>query len=482
MYTAGGIISGNIPGSGENVLVRFVAPDINSTWLGSGTTIATPERIATSRSANNDTVSLSWELYSRVTEYEIEREQAITIEAQTTATTQYGNTTRFTVQGTIAGVDEYEDSTVEAGFTYRYRVRARGGTTGGTNGDGWSGFSPWAVSGGQSSAAIEAPGGLQAVRSKDNSSVTLSWNAPEGKFDGFAVQRQELVVADGTTIFANPVILADDLPATKLTYTDEAIAPGRTYEYRVASTQGDGFGNYTEWARVAPFDTSLGDAPQNFRLGMNRTLDDRRELWMVWDPVEGVDDYEVEILTFTGGGGHARATRFVTDPTYFHTAYGRVELSVRGRLQDDALCGSGSKDRCHTEWTGGYPVQFTPAVRRQEGLPTPMPDASIDEFQEDVDELLNTTLDQSGVDVDPSIAVQFAVLVGTAVLAVACVVAGWKRGMRPLGVGMGFSVSVISLYLGYRLLGIPAAWPIGAQTIIAIPGIIAFARQLGAFR
>ena len=169
-------------------------------------------------------------------------------------------------------------------------------------------------------------------------------------------------------------------------------------------------------------------------------------------------------------------------PPYFHTAYGRVEISVRARKKDDALCGSGANDRCHTEWTGGYPVQFTPAVRYQEGLPTPMPDASINEFQEDVDELLNTTLDQSGVDVDPSIAVQFAVLVGTAVLAVVCVVAGWKRGMRPLGVGMGFSVSVISLYLGYRLLGIPAAWPIGAQTIIAIPGIIAFARQMGAFR
>ena len=54
--------------------------------------------------------------------------------------------------------------------------------------------------------------------------------------------------------------------------------------------------------------------------------------------------------------------------------------------------------------------------------------------------------------------------------------------MRPLGVGMAFSVVVISLYLGYVLLGIPAAWPIGAQSLIAIPGLIAFARQLGAFR
>ena len=120
-------------------------------------------------------------------------------------------------------------------------------------------------------------------------------------------------------------------------------------------------------------------------------------------------------------------------------------------------------------------MQFYPKLR-QKGVPTPIPDTSIDEFQADVNELLDSTLDQSGVDVDPSIAVQFAVLVGSAVLATASVVAGWKRGMRPLGVGMGFSVLIISLYLAYRLLGIPAAWPIGAQALVAIPGVVAFAR------
>ena len=435
-----------------------------------------PTRVSATRSA--DSTTFSWELFDPVAEYEIEREQAITVEAQQTATTQYGNTKRFLVDGTIAGVDQYVDSTVEARYTYRYRVRARG-----TANDSWSAFSAWAVSGGQARVNLGAPANLEVSRAEDNASVELSWLPPSGDFDAYAVQRQELVNVEGSAIFANPATLVDDLSDTTLTYTDSSILPGRTYEYRIAALQDGKVGDYSEWFRVSPFNTGLGEAPQNFRLGLNRKLDDRRELWMVWDEVEGVDDYEVEILTFNGvGGGHASDRRVITDPAYFHTAYGRVELRVRARKKDEALCGSGANDRCHTEWTGGYPVQFTPAVRQQEGLPTPMPDASIDEFQDDVDELLNTTLDQSGVDVDPSIAVQFAVLAGTAVLAVVCVVAGWKRGMRPLGVGMGFSVSVISLYLGYRLLGIPAAWPIGAQTIIAIPGIIAFARQLGAFR
>ena len=440
-------------------------------------TPSAPTRLSASRSADSAATTLSWELFEPVSEYEIEREQAITIEAENTATTQYGNTTRFTVAGTVGGVDEYADETVDPRYTYRYRVRAKGGT------DAWSSFSAWAVSGGQARVNLDAPANLEVSRAEDNASVELSWLPPAGDFDAYAVQRQELVNVEGSTIFANPATLADDLSATTLTYTDSSILPGRTYEYRIAALQDGKVGDYSEWFRVSPFNTGLGDAPRNFRLGLNRKLDDRRELWMLWDEVEGVDDYEVEILTFNGvGGGHTSDRRVITDPAYFHTAYGRVELRVRARKKDEALCGSGANDRCHTEWTGGYPVQFTPTVRQQEGLPTPMPDASIDEFQDDVDELLNTTLDQSGVDVDPSIAVQFAVLAGTAVLAVVCVVAGWKRGMRPLGVGMGFSVSVISLYLGYRLLGIPAAWPIGAQTIIAIPGIIAFARQLGAFR
>ena len=280
----------------------------------------TPARISTSRSADNETATLSWDLFEPVAEYEIEREQAITIEAEQTATTQYGNLTRFTVQGTVAGVDEYEDDTVDAGSTYRYRIRAKGSDSGGPDDDGWSAFSPWVISGGQTSVNLDAPANLNVSRAEDNASVELSWLPPSGDFDAFAVQRQELVNVEGSTIFANPATLVDDLSATTLTYTDSSILPGRTYEYRIAALQDGEVGDYSEWFRVSPFNTGLGEAPQNFRLGLNRKLDDRRELWMVWDEVEGVDDYEVEILTFNGvGGGHASERRVITDPAYFHT-------------------------------------------------------------------------------------------------------------------------------------------------------------------
>jgi len=208
---------------------------------------------------------------------------------------------------------------------------------------------------------------------------------------------------------------------------------------------------------------------------------------MRWDEVDGADDYEVEVRVYDSAGDRSLERYVYTDPSYFRTAFGRVEMRTRGRLlTNDGLCGDGDGsdepgEDCHTEWTGWYGVGFSPKVAPEPGA-TPLPDTSIEEFQDDVDALVNQTLDQSGVDVDPSVAVQFAVLVGTAVVATGSIVAGWKRGMRPLGVGMAFSVMVVSLYLAHRLLGIPVAWPIGAQALIVIPGLVAFARQAGAFR
>ena len=350
----------------------------------------------------------------------------------------------------------------------------------------WGNWSAYIISVGEPDLDLDAPGNFEVSRAFDNTEVVLGWTAPSGNYDGFAVQRQVLVIVEGSTIFANTTTLADDLSASTLTYTDGSIAPGRTYEYRVAATQDGIVGDYTEWSRATPFDSSLGVAPGNFRVAADdraRTLADRREFRMRWDEVAGADDYEVDVLDHGTGG---METRIVSDPSYFVTAYGRVSLRVRGHRSDDALCGDGdgsleTGEDCYTDWTGWDALGFVPRVT-QPGVATPVPAASIDDFRGDVNELLDSTLDQSGVDVDPGIAIQFAVLVGTVMVASVSVWAGWRKGMRPLGVGMAFSVVVISLYLGYVLLGIPAAWPIGAQSLIAIPGLIAFARQLGAFR
>ena len=447
----------------------------------------TPEALAATRDSSNTVATFRWDYTNKeVGGYEIQRQKAVVISAGDSTSIQYGDTSVLRPEvDRFQGADSYIDSGIERGATYRYRVRAANASR-----TVWSEWSAYALTAGEQALYLDAPANFEVLRDRSNASVTMNWTAPAGPFDGFALQRQEMVNVESSTIFANTITLSDSLSSSTLTYTDSSIAPGRTYEYRVAATQDDVVGDYSEWARVTPFDSSLGTAPANLRFvddDTARLLDYRREFWMRWDEVDGADDYEVDVLAYNAAAGQrSMETLLLSDPTVFRTAYGRVELRVRGRKNDDVLCGDGdgtveADEICYTDWTGWYRVQFTPKVPRAGG-PTPIPDASIEEFRADVDALLDSTLDQSGVDVDPSLAVQFAVLVGTAVLAIASVVAGWKRGMRPLGVGMAFSVTVVSLYVAQQLLGVPEAWAIGAQALIAIPGIIAFARQLGAFR
>ena len=438
-----------------------------------------PDASGAMRSADFESATIDWVLVGPVVEYQVERQTALPVSADDLARIEYGDAERFLVPGTVWGVDSYTDDTVAANKTYRYRVRARRG------GNKWSEWSGYVSSGMKPEVDIDPPANVRLSRAHDNSEISVSWTAPVGALDNYTLQRQELVIVEGSTIFANSVTLggANWLPGTTLTYTDSSILPGRTYEYRLASVVDDGVGDYTDWVRSSPVVTSLGDAPGEFRYvqgDTSRILDDRREFWVEWESLDGADDYEVEVLRYGGAAGvRALERRIVTDTSYFRTAFGRVELRVRARKSDDDLCGAGAY--CYSAWTPWREVAFNPAFEAPE-MPTRVPDASIDEMQADVDELLNSTLDQSGVDVDPGIAIQFAVLVGTVSVAGVSVWAGWRRGMRPLGMGMGFSVLVISLYVAYVLLGIPAAWPIGAQSLVAITGMIAFARQLGAFK
>ena len=50
-----------------------------------------------SRNSAYDVSMVSWVLVGPVIEYQIERDQATTVQAEQSATTQYGDTTRFLV-------------------------------------------------------------------------------------------------------------------------------------------------------------------------------------------------------------------------------------------------------------------------------------------------------------------------------------------------------------------------------------------------
>ena len=463
--------------TGDDAVLLIALTEDNT--ITSADTPEAPDSPSLSRSADYTEATLQWELYDAVTQYEIERLTAVQVSVSDAARIEYGDPAIYRVTGTQAGIDEYVDSTVESNRTYQYRIRARG-----TDGDSWSDWSDYAYTGAKPGVEIEPPGNLELDR--DAESVMVSWTAPVDEFDNYTLQRQEMVVVQDSTFFANVITLGgnDWLPGSSTTYTDTNIIPTQIYEYRIAAVRDDQVGTYSDWFRVGPPNTSLGESPSNFKFLSSRVLDDRREFWMAWDDVPGSDDYEVQLLLYdVASGGQSMEERIVTDSTYFHTSYGRVGLRVRGRKLDTVICDSSPDDRCLTEWTGWYEVRFTPTVT----IPSPVKaddtaDASIMALRTDTEELLEAVLEPAGGTVDGAQVIQFLVVVTAVLVGGGCVALSWRRGMAPLGVGMGAAIMILVLFVGYRLFGTPLAWAVAAQALVAVAGLFALVRQTGVFR
>ena len=463
-------------------------PDDWDVYAPADVDLEAPARVIADRSADYGQVTLTWRYYDATREYEIERQTAVAVAVGDSTRIEYGNTKLVTLEPGIAGIDSYTD-TVEPLLTYHYRLRARGRTA-----TSYSAWSSYAFSGEKPSLDLDAPANVEVSRTHENSQVTVSWTAPEGDFDNYTLQRQELVIVEGSTIFANAVTLdgADWLPGNATTYTDDSFLPGRTYEYRVAAVKDDLIGDYSDWSRSSPVQTSLGVAPKNFRFvsgNGSRLLDRRREFWMRWDEVDGADDYEVGVLVYdVATGGQAIENYIVTDPTYFRTSYGRVEVRVRGRKSDDTLCGDSdgtveTGEDCYSEWTGWYGVNFTPKVTvAAPPLVDDTADASIMELRADTEEVIESSLAAAGAPVDAGLVVQFLTLVAATVIGGVSVALGWRLGMAPLGVGMGAAIAILILFTGYRLFGVPLAWPVSIQAALAVAGLFAAVRQTGVFR
>ena len=470
--------------AGDTVTVTVYAPSLS----GSGEP-SDPEKFTVSRNPEYSQATVSWELYDPVGLYQIERLEAVIVEAGDNTRIEYGNPKLIEIEGTYEGTDSYVDTTISPGTSYTYRIRARGGQTGT-----WNDWSAYVLSGQKPALDLDAPSNLQFSRTQDNSETTVSWTAPEGDFDNYTLQRQELVIVEGSTIFANAVTLDGSgwLPGNTTTYTDDSFLPGRTYEYRVAAVKDDLIGDYSDWSRSSPVQTSLGVAPENFRFvsgNGSRLLDRRREFWMRWDEVDGADDYEVDVLVYdVATGGQAIENYIVTDPTYFRTSYGRVEVRVRGRRSDDTLCGDSdgtveTGEDCYSEWTGWYGVNFTPkATVAAPPLADDTADASIMELRADTEEVIESSLAAAGAPVDAGLVVQFLTLIAATVIGGVSVALGWRLGMAPLGVGMGAAIAILILFTGYRLFGVPLAWPVSIQAALAVAGLFAAVRQTGVFR
>ena len=448
--------------------------------LGIGTP-AVPEKVKTSRSSDYAEVTLTWELYDPVSTYEIQRLEATTVTVGDATRIEYGDSELFEIDGTLEGVDSWTDATVDPETTYQYRIRAKGYA--------FSAWSAYVFSGAKDRPDLSAPSNLQVARAADNASVAVSWSAPEGEFDNYTLQRQELVVAQGSSFFANTVTFPSTsgtwLPSSSTSYTDSSILPGRIYEYRVAVVKDDVVGDYTDWARTTAVETSLGDAPANLRVSSSAERADRLEYWLAWQEVAGADDYELEVATFDGRTG-ARSIRqvvIVTDPTYFHTAYGRAEFRARGRKQDANLCRAGAEDRCLTAWTAwlsqGYVPPMQEVPKPQPLANPPAPDAETLELRADLDEVLETALSPSGFTFDPGDVIDFVWIVFGAVVAAKVYDDGRRRGVAPLAFAVGVTFYVLYLWLGIRLLALPTLWGVMALVVILVGGAVATAKSLG---
>ena len=463
-------------GANTTAEIRFTAP---TSVTAPSTAPATPFSLTAVRNASYDAVELGWELYDYASKYEIERLTATAVSSGQATIIEYGDPERFNIDGTISGVDSYTDDTAEANRTYRYRIRAQGEV------DKWSAWTSYIFTGAKPEAAdLGAPANLRLDRTDDNSSVTVEWSAPGGDFDHYTLQRQQLVVQDSSTFFANAITLGSPwLPTSSLEYRDTAILPGQTYEYRVAAVKDDLVGEYTDWARSSPVDKHLGPAPDNLQIESDSGYRFRREVWLGWDEVDGADDYEVGVLKSELTTGLETLESLVyTDNSYFHTGFSRAAVRVRARKHDDDLCGAGTNDYCYTAWTGWLPLGFTPVfeVESPDGvLNPPASDADVTKLRANFVSVLEAAFAPIGL------AVATDVLLNLGVLFVAAIPAGlaaWRgrlTGMLGIGLGDGVAYFIMTLALGVRLLQLPESWLIGALSLVLVGGGLAMAKSFG---
>ena len=105
--------------SGDDGVLLFSLTDENQVEFADAPTI--PESLSVSRSADYATATVTWELYDAVSAYELQRLTAVQVDVADASRIEYGDPVTVTIEGTQAGIDEYEDSTLEAHRTYQYR-------------------------------------------------------------------------------------------------------------------------------------------------------------------------------------------------------------------------------------------------------------------------------------------------------------------------------------------------------------------------
>ena len=138
--------------------------------------------------------------------------------------------------GTAAAT--YTDNTVAAETRYTYRIKA-------INGAGTSERSRWSHIDTPAAPVPDKPTGLEATES--HGQVVLTWDDPgDDSITGYVILRRVRVNDEGGDFS----VLVADTGTAALTYTDDTVAAGTTYTYRIKAINDHGTSERSRWFHV----------------------------------------------------------------------------------------------------------------------------------------------------------------------------------------------------------------------------------------
>ena len=142
------------------------------------------------------------------------------------------------VADTGSAATTYTDNTVAAETRYTYRIKA-------INGAGTSERSRWSHIDTPAAPVPDKPTGLDATATHD--SVTLTWDDPgDDSITGYVILRR---VRENDTGGDFSVLVADTGTAAT-TYTDDTVAAGATYTYRIKAINEHGTSERSRWYHI----------------------------------------------------------------------------------------------------------------------------------------------------------------------------------------------------------------------------------------
>ena len=142
------------------------------------------------------------------------------------------------VPDTGSAATTYTDDTVAASTTYTYRIKA-------INGAGTSERSRWVHIDIPAAPVPDKPTGLSATAT--HNSVTLTWNDPgDDSITGYVILRRNRD-DDPKGHFDE---LAADTGTAATTYTDDTVAAGTSYTYRIKAINGAGPSERSRWSHI----------------------------------------------------------------------------------------------------------------------------------------------------------------------------------------------------------------------------------------